>query len=88
MQVVYPFRWARLIHHAPLIITLCLPFLQQDAFPTRSLFGLYLALALETAAAIASVILAVLVSAFVAIFRVTSLGDHCCLLSSWHGVAP
>lgn len=76
MQVTYPFGWAKVVHSAPLVVTLSLPFLQQSAFGHRSLASVYYGLALETMAALLSFASAIATGMFVGIFRVTALGDQ------------
>lgn len=86
MQVVYPFSWARIIHPAPLVLTVSLPFLQKGAFGGMSLVKVYARIALETLVALASILSGVLCCAFIGILRVTSLGassfEHFVLVGS------
>ena len=77
---MYPFRWARYVHQAPLALGLSLPFIQRAALPHTSLVRLYAMVAMETAAALLSIACAVASCLFVAIFRVTLLGQPDCLL--------
>lgn len=74
LQVMYPFKWAHLVHHVPLLLVLTLPFLQRQALGASSIGGLYAALAKETLAALLSMAGALTSCLLLALLRVALLG--------------
>lgn len=75
-QVMYPFKWARVVHHMPLLMTLTLPFIQRQALWKGPVPRLVAALAVETLAAVMSMAGALASCTFVAVLRVAVLGKH------------
>lgn len=73
---MYPFRWARLVHHVPLLLTLSLPFIQRSGFSqSASLPQLYASLAGEALAALLSIFGALASCILIAVLRVVLLGQ-------------
>ena len=73
---MYPFRWAHLVHHVPLLLTLSLPFIQRSGFQQHaSLPQLYASLAGEALAAILSMVGALASCILLSILRVALLGQ-------------
>ena len=89
LQVMYPFRWARLVHHVPLLLTLSLPFIQRSGFKQQaSLPQLYASLAGEALAALLSMVGALASCLLVSVLRVALLGQLPLNYPAkkWHGI--